>query len=221
MENLNDTTAAVEHARVEDAPSAPGDAPEGPASIPEVHGTEAVGQATGPAEVDEDPAPAFASLSALSGFLAGQGTNVNLGAILRSKYIGSPRDGKLKNAIDDCLRVLASSRGDDVRQEGRGIAVLAASGAGKTKCIRRALRLHPLFAETGINKRGSRAVSVVCTGSCTLRILGEELLKACTHEIKEGLRENEVWRQVRGAPQAAGHPRRARRRGQQTHRERP
>ena len=95
------------------------------------------------------------------------------------------------------LKRLGTRRRDGTPYEGRGLAVLADSAAGKTLGIRRMLGLHPVFAAAGVNGPGSMAISVTCLGSCTLRVLGELILEACGYPVERGLRENEVWALVR------------------------
>ncbi len=134
---------------------------------------------------------------ALTAYFGTQGVDEQLKVALRSVYISSHRDDELRSLLDNCLAKISVRRRDGTPFEGRGIAVLGESGAGKSHCVRRALSRHPIFSSTGVNGPDSMAVSVVCLGSCTLRILGESILTACGYDAEPGLRENEVWRLAR------------------------
>ncbi len=115
---------------------------------------------------------------------------------LRSSYLGFVRDRNLDLALRRGFDELAVRRRDGSRAEGESVVILGESGAGKSECIRLALaRLARPDAEGVVGP--VLAVSVVCTGSSTLRILGEAILEKCHHVIRGGLREKEIWRQVR------------------------
>ncbi len=146
-----------------------------------------------------------ASLAALRRRADARSGSVERKEKLHQVYIGTDRDDEFATALDACLDGLAILGKDGSRFEGRGIAVLADSGAGKTTTIGRALKRHPLFSEAGVNAPGCRAVSVKCLGSCTLRVLGEMLLEASGYVgLKEGLRENVVWQMLRARLKTLG-----------------
>ncbi len=139
-----------------------------------------------------------ASLAALRRHAEARSGAVERKEKLHQVYIGTDRDDEFATALDACLDGLAMLGKDGSRFEGRGVAVLADSGAGKTTTIGRALKGHPLFAKAGVNAPGCLAVSVKCLGSCTLRVLGEMLLEASGYVgLKEGLRENVLWQMLR------------------------
>ncbi len=193
----------VDPARPDEATTAP-EAAATPASG-DTFGEDATGKPVGGAEAGIRPGgdgEGFAERSetshaALLGYLTAQGRDLDLTERLKSTYIGGERDDELRAKLDRALVAVATRRRDGGHFEGRGVAVVAMSAAGKSECIRRALRRHPLFASTGVNIPGCMALSVTCLGSCTLRILGELILAASGYDLEEGLRENEVWRIAR------------------------
>ena len=117
-------------------------------------------------------------------------------ARMKSLYFRTNRDAVVSEALEDGLTELAIRPGGGGRFEGRGQAVIAETGAGKSRLIRHVLAAHPLFAGFGDPESNCAAVSVKCPGACTLRVLGIEILRATGYPIDDAL-ENVAWVKVR------------------------
>ena len=144
------------------------------------------------------------SLAALRAHLTSRGLPVDLGPKLRQVYIRTDQDDALATVFDEALYELLMTAKNGSRLEGRGIALLGHSGAGKSATVERLLRNHPVFAEGGVNQPGCRVLSVTCMGSCTLGVLGADLTKASGYDVKDGLRENKIWQLFRGRLEMLG-----------------
>lgn len=78
-------------------------------------------------------------------------------------------------------------------KEGRALAIVGASGVGKSRSLERA------FESLGMNDRKSpfRIISIKAPSPCTLKQLGTSVLQALGYPVRRELRENVVWRKVR------------------------
>ena len=121
---------------------------------------------------------------------------------LSAMYFANARDKRFEDALEDVLTELASRHSGGVG-EARGIAVFGESGSGKSRLIRRAFQTHPVFPGYGDPASGCAALDVRVPGSCTLGVLGIEILRAGGYPIEDG-RENVVWVKVRDQLRARG-----------------
>jgi hypothetical protein len=112
----------------------------------------------------------------------------NLMVRMQNHYIQTLRDRKLSEEMMRWVdTTLASVSGP--RPEGRILAVIGNSGAGKTWAIERAIKSIPEFK--------SSILSVTAPRPCTLKQLGREILKNLGYGLKRELREHMVWEKVR------------------------
>ncbi len=138
------------------------------------------------------------SLAKLAAFrAANDAVPLDLMMRLRGSYLRTQRDDLLRKDIDEALKGLAVTRADGTRNEGLGLALLGASGSGKSSAIRRALSKHPVLEGFGVADRDCPALSVRCKGSYTLKVLGLEIARAAGYPLSISLHENVVWSKLR------------------------
>lgn len=118
-------------------------------------------------------------------------------------YLGSERDKTLAEAVARLTESSArtASANGEARvgrlTEGRILALVGASGAGKTRALERIFaRTEELSGWQDIDA-DSPLVSIKAPSPCTLKQLGLEFLKALGYPIRRELKEYVVWELVR------------------------
>lgn len=118
---------------------------------------------------------------------------------LLSAYFGTERDkildDELSLLIDSFLEAEAveDSRRVGRLREGRALTVTGVSGAGKSRALERLFMKRDEFLGYGKKESDCPLVSVITPSPCTLRLLGEEILKAVGYPVERTLKENVVW----------------------------
>jgi hypothetical protein len=130
---------------------------------------------------------------------------------LRLKYIASPRDAELEKGVDDIiyrathLAIPVEIMDDkfdgeydeyddeDHFVEGRALAVLGHSGAGKSTALARILATK--FPDYG--KPSCLVVYVSAPAPCTLKTLGRKLLHRLGYPLVADRKEHEIWEAIR------------------------
>jgi hypothetical protein len=121
--------------------------------------------------------------------------------LLRQKYIKSPRDTALEEAFRFLTERVASfmpnlamddDSADDV--EGRAVAVLGQSGAGKSTALGRILASHPLLPDYG--KPTCPVIGLTAPAPCTLKTLGRAILACLGYPIIADRKEHEIWEEL-------------------------
>lgn len=127
-------------------------------------------------------------------------------------YIADKRDAELESELDrlieSCRR---SSTVDDDHgarvgrlAEGRILAVMGKPGAGKTRALERLFRKREEVWGAAYGLENSQLISVRAPSPCTLKQLGNALLKALGYDLQRDLKENVVWDMVRHRLQIRG-----------------
>ena len=122
---------------------------------------------------------------------------------LQSAYFGTERDKLLDEEIsiliDSFLEVEGAegSRRVGRLREGRALTVTGASGAGKSRALDRVFLRREEFTGYGRPESDCLLVSVTAPSPCTLRLLGESILKALGYPLERRLDENVAWDLVR------------------------
>jgi len=83
--------------------------------------------------------------------------------------------------------------GDDNRCEGTAVALIAASGAGKSKALQAYLKDNPFFPEFGDPAGNCPLILVGTKSPCTMRNLGMSTLRAAGYPSRTEKRESEAW----------------------------
>ncbi|WP_024588087.1 TniB family NTP-binding protein [Aliihoeflea sp. 2WW] len=118
-------------------------------------------------------------------------------------YLGSERD---KDLADAMYRLTENSAraADAVGEacvgrlsEGRMLALLGASGAGKTRALERIFARTVEFGDWQDIDADSPLISIKAPSPCTLKQLGIEVLRALGYPIRRDLKEYVVWELVR------------------------
>ncbi|MFC0243260.1 ATP-binding protein [Rhodopseudomonas telluris] len=118
---------------------------------------------------------------------------------LQSAYFGTERDKLLDEEIsaliDSFLEFEAAegSRRVGRLREGRALTVTGASGAGKSRALDRVFLKREEFTGYGRAESDCMLVSVTAPSPCTLRLLGESILKALGYPLTRKLDENVAW----------------------------
>lgn len=122
---------------------------------------------------------------------------------LLKAYLGSERDKVLEDAVGRLIESSTRTIGviGDMRvgrlTEGRILALVGASGAGKTRALERVFARNEEIADWQDIDADSPLVSIKAPSPCTLKQLGFELLKALGYPIRRELKEYVVWELVR------------------------
>ena len=118
---------------------------------------------------------------------------------LKAHYVTTTRDDDLAQKIDLMIRDsmvrrdLSRPEGADNRGEGNAIAIIAPSGAGKTKAMQHFLKDNPYFPNYRDPKGGCPLITIQTRAPATLGQLGLATLRACGYQTKSHLPENEAW----------------------------
>lgn len=142
-------------------------------------------------------APAARNLRQLRDSLVADGVPIDKLARMKNAYLRTPNDDVIREAVKNALKLVALPTAEPDRIETRGVALTAPSGYGKSRVVNRVLSANPLFAGFGDGDADCPAIRVRCPGSCTLGILGVEIVKATGFPLRKALDENEAWRMVR------------------------
>lgn len=118
---------------------------------------------------------------------------------LKAHYVTTERDERLKAEMEMMIenavqrQDLSRDVGDDNRGEGTAIAVIAESGAGKTRAMRHYLAGSRFFAGYGDREGGCPLITVGVKAPCNLRNLGMATLRAAGYLSRSEKRQNEAW----------------------------
>lgn len=121
---------------------------------------------------------------------------------VKSRYVATERDARLRAEMDQMLQNVVQSRdpsrphGADNRREGTAVAIIADSGAGKTRAMLHYLKDNPAFPGYGEPNSGCQLITVGVKAPCILRQLGMATLRAAGYHTRRELRENEAWPQA-------------------------
>jgi AAA domain len=121
---------------------------------------------------------------------------------LLTAYVPVDRDKLLDdelNLLIDALLESDSVEGDrrvGRLGEGRALVLSGPSGAGKSRALERLFHKREEFVGYGKVESDCPLVSVVTPSPCTLRLLGEEILKAIGYPVERKLDENVAWELV-------------------------
>lgn len=122
---------------------------------------------------------------------------------LHSAYFGTERDKLLDEETSILIDAfLEADAAEDHRRvgrlrEGRALAVTGESGAGKSRALERLFLKREEFTDYGRKESDCPLVSVTAPSPCTLRLLGESILKAIGYPVERRLDENVAWDLVR------------------------
>lgn len=118
---------------------------------------------------------------------------------LKAHYVTTTRDEDLAERIDRMIRDsmlrrdLSRPEGADNRGEGTAIAIIAPSGAGKTKAMQHFLKDNPYFPNYRNPLGSCPLVTIQTRAPATLAQLGMATLRACGYQTRTHLPENEAW----------------------------
>lgn len=153
-----------------------------------------------PAESGVGPPPRVDAVKRLRALL-GPATrkHVEFKERLRAHYVTTERDERLKAEMEMMIenavqrQDLSREVGDDNRGEGTAIAVIAESGAGKTRAMRHYLANSRFFAGYGDSEGGCPLITVGVKAPCNLRNLGMATMRAAGYLSRTEKRQNEAW----------------------------
>ncbi|WP_182084508.1 ATP-binding protein [Aureimonas sp. ME7] len=116
------------------------------------------------------------------------------------------RDANLKaemeQLVDACLLNMAEAETKGMPAigrlgEGRMLGVIGPSGSGKTRSLHRCFSNMPEFEGYLNADGGSVLVSIVAPSPCTLKLLGQTLLRKLGYDSTRDIKENVVWSMLR------------------------
>lgn len=128
--------------------------------------------------------------------------HIDLMEQVKSCYIATERDDRLRAEMQEMLDNVVQKRdrsrpyGADNRREGTAVAIIADSGAGKTRAMLHYLKDNPAFPRYGEPDGGCQLITVGVKAPCILRQLGMATLRAAGYRTRRELRENEAWPQA-------------------------
>lgn len=130
---------------------------------------------------------------------------------VRRVYVILARDKDLRDKFDAFVEDLAELRDGEASQEraerleANMFILLAPSGAGKSRALRRLFEKHPLTQGYGDRDSDCPIISVVCPSPCSMVDLGREILKETGWEpTRQRIRAPALWRMVRRRLQEMG-----------------
>jgi hypothetical protein len=118
---------------------------------------------------------------------------------LRAHYVVCERDERLAAEIQRMIENAMLRRdpwrpkGADNRCEGMAVAIIAPSGAGKSKAMAHYLKDNPYFPNYGNPDGGCPLITVQTRAPTTLAQFGMATLHACGYPAGTHKRENEAW----------------------------
>lgn len=118
--------------------------------------------------------------------------------LVKSVYVKCRRDAVMAKLLEDFM-TLVMAKVDDRRDDGRTLFVTGESGTGKTRAVRHMLAGNPLlqpYATT--HGEVTPMVSVLLDGPCTLKLLGQKILKAAGYPVRQSLEAGELWEMLPG-----------------------
>lgn len=125
--------------------------------------------------------------------------HVNIMERLKTLYVESDRDRRLKvemeSMIENVVQKLDRSRpyGARNRREGSAVAIIAESGAGKTRAMRHYLKDNPDFPNYGDPHGGCQLITVGTKAPALLRTLGMATLRGAGYRAERELGESDAW----------------------------
>jgi len=118
---------------------------------------------------------------------------------LKAHYVTTSRDDQLAEEIELMIKNAMLRRdptrphGADNRCEGTALAVIAQSGAGKTKAMEHFLKDNPFFPNYGDSRGGCPLITVQTRSPATLAQLGMATMHGCGYPSQTHKAENEAW----------------------------
>lgn len=118
---------------------------------------------------------------------------------LKAHYVTTSRDEDLAQKIDFMImenmerRDLSRPEGVNNRGEGSAVAIIAPSGAGKTKAMQHFLKDNAFFPNYRDPQGGCPLITIQTRSPATLGQLGLATVHACGYRTKSHLPENEAW----------------------------
>ena len=118
---------------------------------------------------------------------------------VKAHYVTTSRDDQLAEEIELMIKNAMLRRdpsrphGADNRCEGTVLAIIAPSGAGKTKAMDRFLKDNPFFPNYGNPRGGCPLVTIQTRAPATLAQLGMATVQACGCPAQGHKPENEAW----------------------------
>lgn len=143
------------------------------------------------------PADAAARLRGLLGPVTRQ--HVDFKERLRAHYVATERDEILRIEIEMIVenivqkRSLCRPHGDGNRLEGTALAIIAESGAGKSRAMSHYLENSPFFPNHGDPDGDCQLITVGVKAPCTLRTLGMATLRAAGYRSRVEKKQTEAW----------------------------
>jgi hypothetical protein len=122
---------------------------------------------------------------------------------VKTAYIMSDRDDDLARLIKRLTtnavirRDPTKPHGAGNRVEGKGLCIVAPSGAGKTTLIEETLRSHAAFPNFRVPHKWCPLVGITAPSPATLGQVGVRLLEVMGFPLDRDLRENQIWFRLR------------------------
>jgi hypothetical protein len=122
---------------------------------------------------------------------------------VKTAYMTSDRDDDLARLIKRLTtnavirRDPTKPHGAGNRVEGKGLCIVAPSGAGKTTLIEETLRGHRAFPNFRVPDQWCPLIGITAPSPATLGQVGVRLLEVMGFPLNRDLRENQVWFRVR------------------------
>lgn len=122
---------------------------------------------------------------------------------VKTDYMTSDRDDDLARLLKRLTtnavirRDPTQPHGAGNRVEGKGLCVVAPSGAGKTRMLEETFRSHPAFPNFRIPDKWCPLVGITAPSPSTLGQVGIRLLEVMGYALDRDLKENQAWFRVR------------------------
>jgi hypothetical protein len=121
----------------------------------------------------------------------------------KTEYMTSDRDEEIAQQLKR-LTINAMLRRDPTlpyaannRAPGKGLAIIAPSGAGKSRLMDEAFRDNPAFPNYGVAGAWCPLVSIAAPSPSTLGQIGTRILEVLGYDLERGLSESAAWFRVR------------------------
>jgi len=127
---------------------------------------------------------------------------------VRAGYVSTPRDDDVQQGIVFLIeRMLSLAHPGtpaigDFRPEARALVVVGKSGAGKTTILQRNFKENPAFPHYGTPS--ANLISIRVPRPCSLKQLGQILLKELGYPLKADRKEHVIWALARDKLQMMG-----------------
>lgn len=121
----------------------------------------------------------------------------------KTTYMTSERDDELARLLKR-LTTNAVIRRDpnkphaaNNRAPGKGLVIVAPSGAGKSRLLEETFRDHAAFPNFGVKGTWCPLITITAPSPCTLGQLGIRVLDLMDYDLQRDIRENNAWLRVR------------------------